>query len=277
MSEICKRLILHYEVEQGILYIPLELRSDLPVHDGKILIRYGDFEVLSDYNSFYNRLSGLSNFYHCTELEIGDILEMYVQDDALLISYHCDYEVEEVDVEDIKEEEEQQQMEAEQEDEVFDLSGISNITKGDVMEDRVKEYILLNSQGLLTIFKPVIDNNGIDLIVMRRGVYHPVYLQVKSRFNVYNTGVMELSISKKTFTTNDNFFVVGVSFNKDAMDVDDKILFVPSEFVEEHGTLLDGQIQITVPYTEDCESVWSPYFIKKSQLAGKIIEYSTGK
>ena len=246
MSEKNKRLILPYEREPGKLYIPDELRP-LSVKNGKVLVRYGDIEEFADCDASDKYISGLSDFYSRAGLDVGKILELDVEGDVLLLS------------------------------DPFDMSVLSNITKGNIIEDRIKEYIFLYGRGELSVFKPVIDDNGIDLIAMRRGVYHPIYLQVKSRFNVGKSGEMVLFFSQNTFKIHDDFFIVGVSFNNETIEVDDKILFVPSRIVEEYGILLDnGQIQITVPYIEECESIWSPYFIKKSQLAVKIKDLSKG-
>ena len=51
--------------------------------------------------------------------------------------------------------------------------------KGNIGEDEAKEIILKYSQGLLNVYKPVIDDRGIDLIVLKEKLYTPVYLQVK--------------------------------------------------------------------------------------------------
>ena len=118
----------------------------------------------------------------------------------------------------------------EKENENFiDISGLSSQSKGNIGEDRVKEIILLYSQGLLNVYKHVIDDRGIDLIVLKEKIYNPIYIQVKSRFNVHKRNRLILTINGNTFKPHHSFYVIGLSFNQEKMEMDENILFIPSK------------------------------------------------
>lgn len=54
----------------------------------------------------------------------------------------------------------------------------------------MKEPLLLN------FYKPVIDEREIDLIILKEKIYNPIYLQIKTRFNVHkrnNLGINYLT------------------------------------------------------------------------------------
>ena len=82
------------------------------------------------------------------------------------------------------------------------------MSKGNIVEDRIKELIILYGQGLLNVYKPVVDNRGIDLIVIREGVFMPIFLQVKSRFNAAEKETLLIDVNDKTFNPHHSFYIV---------------------------------------------------------------------
>jgi hypothetical protein len=257
MSEIYKRRIIDVEKRLGFLYVPTKFRPDLPHKDGQVLVNFNGQKKKLSYNTTYNRIFGLTEWYRTNKIEVGDFLDLKIQDNLLLISSQ-EANKEELENKDATE---------------IDLSGLSSRAKGNIAEDRIKEIILLHSQGLLNVYKPVIDNDGIDLIVLQSGIFHPIYLQVKSRFNVSNNDQLILTISGNTFTAHGSFFLVGVSFNPQTLELDDKILFVPSKDVEQKGIRINnGNIRIVASYKDSSQGQWAKYFINKNQLAEKLLE-----
>lgn len=256
MPENYKRRIIEIEKRLGFLYVPTKLRHYLPVHDGQVLVKFEGNEWLLRYNSTYNRIFGLKDFYKNADIDNGDFLLLRINNTALEISRYIDRETQE-----------------EQASDTFDISGLDSKAKGNIAEDRVKEYILLYGQGLLNVYKPVIDKDGVDLIVLQFGIFHPVHIQVKSRYNVANNGQIILTISGSTFKPHYSFYIVGVSFNKKSLEIENKILFIPSEVVYEKAIRLsDGNLRIVASLQDGSQNQWCPYIITKAQLAEKIIE-----
>ena len=62
------------------------------------------------------------------------------------------------------------------------ISRVSSKQKGDIAEARVAELITLYGDTEVSCFKPISDDEGIDLIVKPKGHLKALYIQVKSRF-----------------------------------------------------------------------------------------------
>jgi len=260
MPESYKRRIIEVEKRLGFLYVPIMLRPNLPVQEEQVLVRFEGSEWPLRYNSTYNRIFGLTEFYRSQNVSNGDFLLLKINNNALEISRHSDNQTQE-----------------KQASETFDISGLDSTAKGNIAEDRVKEYILLYGQGLLNVYKPVIDKDGVDLIVLQSGIFHPLHIQVKSRYNVKANGQMTLTISGSTFKPHYSFYIVGVSFNKQTLEIDNKILFIPSDVVHEKAIRLnDGNLRIVTSLQEGSQNQWHPYIISKAQLAEKVIEVIAG-
>lgn len=258
MNNQHKRRIIEVEKRLGFLYVPTKLRSNLIVNEEQIKVRFDGRELILRYNANYNRIFGLTDLYRNANIDEGDFLLLKINGDALEISKYIDAD---------------NQTEEENTVDTFDISGLSSRAKGNIAEDRVKEYILLYSQGLLNVYKPVIDEDGVDLIALQSGIFHPVYLQIKSRYNVMEDGQMILTITGNTFKSHHSFYLVAVSFNKQTLEIDDKILFIPSEVIEEKAIRLsNGNLRLVASLKNGSQNQWCPYIVSKLQLAEKIIE-----
>jgi len=157
---------------------------------------------------------------------------------------------------------------------LIDLSGLSSMSKGNIVEDRIKELIVLYGQGLLNVYKPVVDNRGIDLIVMREGVFMPIFLQVKSRFNALAKEMLLIDVSDKTFNPHHSFYIAGASFNPSTLELDNKLLFIPSKIFEEKATHIKeyNKKRVTVSLRSNSKSQWTKYLISKSELVDALFE-----
>ncbi len=253
-----KRRIIEVEKRLGFLYVPTKLRTILPVNEEQVIVRFNGNELRLRYNSTYNRIFGLTEFYRNANIDEGDFLTLTINNGALEVSKYIDGE---------------DQTQEEDANDTFDISGLSSRAKGNIAEDRIKEYILLYGQGLLNVYKPVIDEDGVDLIALQSGIFHPVYLQVKSRYNVGEDGQMIITITGSTFKAHHSFYLVAVSFNKQTLEIDDKILFISSEAIEEKAfRLSNGNLRLVASLKEGSQNQWCPYIVSKAQLAEKIIE-----
>ena len=149
------------------------------------------------------------------------------------------------------------------------------VSKGDIVEDRVKELILLKGQGLLSVYKPVTDTEGIDLIVVKNGMFQPIFLQVKSRFNLQRNSFIT-NINKKTFNPHHSYFVVGAYFDLSSMELFNNLLLIPSNDIAKktNAITLKNRIiySIVSPLILESKSKWSEYLTNKNELTNKLIE-----
>jgi len=159
---------------------------------------------------------------------------------------------------------------------IFDPSDLSSTTKGDIVEDRIKEQILLYGQGLLSVYKPVTDSEGVDLIVVKSGCFHPVFIQVKGRFKLQEDGAFLCDVRMKTFKHHPSYFIVGAYFNPINSELHDKLLFIPTEIIEKEGqkviTKTGPRSRVISRLSSETHGKWARYIIDKKELANKILD-----
>lgn len=258
---IYQRKLIEVEKKLGFLYVPAKARELLPNENAEInmLLPGESTSSLKTYNADHNRIFGLTPFYKHHKLKTGDMLSVMVSEDLITVS--------------LLKEEIMENPEKE-EDNFIDVSGLSSQSKGNIGEDRVKEIILLYSQGLLNVYKPVIDDRGIDLIILKEKIYNPIYIQVKTRFNVHKRNTLILTINGNTFKPHHSYYIVGLSFNQERMEMEDEILFIPSKEIPELASQLsDGNWRVTVSMSNGrTTGKYKKYFVSKEELVNKLLE-----
>ena len=78
--------------------------------------------------------------------------------------------------------EKQLQYEVKEEKKYNISKDVSTKQKGDIAEARIAELITLYGDTTLSCYKPISDDEGIDLIVKEKGSLKTMYIQIKSRF-----------------------------------------------------------------------------------------------
>lgn len=259
-----QRQLIGVEIKLGFLYVPAQARDLLPNENEKVqvLLEGENKAKAKSYNADYNRIFGLTPFYKKHKLEKGDILTVQVSTDLIKVELAKTTIVED-------------QEENERED-VIDISGLSSQAKGNIAEDRVKEIILLNSQGLLNVYRPVIDTRGIDMIILKEGLFHSIYLQVKSRFQVKKKDQLILTIAKNTFKQHHANYLVGISYDPDTAEIGEDILFISSKKVIEMATTVKSNgkeyYRINVTYSKAKNSKYKKYFMSKQDFVESLLE-----
>ena len=257
-----QRKLIGVEKKLGFLYVPAEARAMLPNENAEIKVLFPGHlrHKIKKYNADHNRIFGLTPFYKKSNLNAGDVISVELSEKVI-----------EIKLEEVEKIEDSQ----EKEDENFiDISGLSSHSKGNIGEDRVKEIILLYSQGLLNVYKPVIDDRGIDLIVLKEKIYNPIYIQVKTRFNVHKRNRLILTINGNTFKPHHSYYVIGLMFNQEKMEMDENILFIPSKEIPELASQLsDGNWRVTVSLTNGkTTGKYKKYFVTKEELVNRLLE-----
>ncbi len=257
-----QRKLIGKEVELGFLYVPAEARNALPNDNTELNVLLPNASQVSKhtYNSDYNRIFGLTAFYREHSLQPNSIIEVEVSQEQIKIKLNNINEI----------------IENEEDDEenFIDVSGLSAQSKGNIGEDWAKEIILLYSRGLLNVYKPVIDDRGIDLIVLKEKLYTPIYIQVKTRFNVHKRNLLILTINGNTFKPHHSYYIVAFTFDQSKMKMSDKILLIPSEEVSTLGIQLsDGNWRITVSMAGGkTTGKYKDYFVTKEEFVNTLLE-----
>lgn len=258
-NKILRKLI-EVEIRLGFIYIQSQNLGLMPDSNTKIEANLDGKNKKLTYNSIHRRIFGLTDWYKKYNLKPGQEIVIIKENDI--------YKFE------IKKKEEAKKTKDETKD-LIDISGLSTTTKGDIVEDRIKELILLHGQGLLSVYRPITDTEGIDLIIVKNGMFQPIFLQVKSRFNL-NRYSFITNINKKTFNAHHSYYIICAFFDLNSMELFNNLLMVPSDDVEKKAIFLNPNnrpvYRIVASLDSKSKGKWAQYFVAKTELANRLIE-----
>ena len=260
-TTILRRLI-KVEIRLGFLYVPSAGVQYFPAVNGKISAEVDGVAKKLTYNAEHRRIFGLTDWYkNHKAIPKDEVVISVLSESEYSLSFAS------------KAEKAVTAPEKEAE-ELLDLSGLSSQAKGDVVEDRIKELLVLHGQGLLSVFKPVTDTEGIDLIVTTTGQFHPIFLQVKGRYTLHQNRSIILSVNAKTFRPHPSFFVVGAYFNPAKLEIHEQIFLIPSAVFANEGVRVKkfDRYQIAAPVNPKSKSKWTKYLIPKGELANRLLD-----
>jgi len=152
-------------------------------------------------------------------------------------------------------------------------SQVSTKQKGDIAEARIAELVTLYGETTLSCYKPISDDEGIDLIVKEKGSLRTMYIQIKSRFGNNPDEVFTATIKAATIPDNYSVAVVFCFFDTEEGDLWDYLWFVPApDFIKMANKLDDGNAYGFVAGRQRKETnKWDQYLIDKRDLANKIL------
>jgi hypothetical protein len=151
---------------------------------------------------------------------------------------------------------------------------VSTKQKGDIAEARIAELITLYGDTTLSCYKPLSDDEGIDLIVKEKGSLKTMYLQVKSRFGDNPNGIFTATTKSATVADNYSMAIIFCFFDTEEGDLWDYLWFVPApDFIKMANKLSGGKLLGFVAGRTRRESnKWDQYLIDKRDLANTIID-----
>jgi len=154
------------------------------------------------------------------------------------------------------------------------LKNISTKQKGDIAEARIAELIALYGEKSLSCYKPLSDDEGIDLIVKEKGSLKTVYLQIKSRFGGNPDVIFTATTKSSSIIDNYSMAIVFCFFDTEEGDLWNCLWFIPApDFIKKANKLQNGRLLGFVAGRKKRESnKWDQYLIDKRDLANKIIE-----
>ena len=152
---------------------------------------------------------------------------------------------------------------------------LSTKQKGDIAEARVAELIMLYGDEGLSCYRPISDDEGIDIIVKRRGKLEVVYVQVKSTYGYKRDKGFVSSVKEKTIKNKSRMLLVFVYFDLSEGDLLDYLFCIPApEFLKltkNENKRTDKRV-FTVGLKGPDKSKYAEFMIEKRELANKIIE-----
>ena len=155
------------------------------------------------------------------------------------------------------------------------ISRVSSKQKGDIAEARIAELITLYGDTEVSCFKPISDDEGIDLIVKPKGHLKALYIQVKSRFGTDPSEIFTATVKASGVVDNYSMAFVFCYFDTVDGDIWDYVWFVPApDFLKMANQLMGGKNLGFVAGRKQSEgNKWDKYLIDKTDLSMVIIDH----
>ena len=258
------------EIELGFVRVSNRYKNLFPSTKSKIRVYLGNAQTGSEvgYNPKHQRIFGLVKFFRSGKAKPKDILEIEKLDNRkfrLIIKKLKPQEKEKLEL---------SQEEAE---EIIDLSGLGSKVKGDIVEDRIKDLILLYGQGLLNVYRPSSDIEGVDLVVKKKDVFQPLFIQVKSRWKLLGKRGLLFQIAEKNFKSHHTYYLIGAYFDPRQLALHDLLVFIPTKKIKKEATIIKNKdrrisYRFTVPLDLNSKSRFTKYLIRKTDLVNELFE-----
>lgn len=151
---------------------------------------------------------------------------------------------------------------------------LSTKQKGDLAEARVAELITLYGDEGLSCYRPMSDDEGIDIIVKRRGKLDAVYVQVKSTYGYRDKGFVS-SVKESSIVNKEQMLIIFVYFDLSEGDLFDQVFCIPApDFLRltHNENKKPGHRVFTVGINNPDKSKYAEFMIEKRELANRILE-----
>ena len=150
---------------------------------------------------------------------------------------------------------------------------VSTKQKGDIAEARIAELIILYGDTTLSCYKPISDDEGIDLIVKEKGSLKTMYIQIKSRYGDNPDKIFTATTKTSTIVDNYSTAVIFCFFDTEEGDLWDYIWFVPAPDFIKLANKLDGGkfLGFVAGRKKKGSNKWDNYLIDKRSLANQMI------
>ncbi len=151
---------------------------------------------------------------------------------------------------------------------------LSSKQKGDIGEARIAELITLYGDEGLSCYQPMSDDEGLDLIVKRRGGLDVVYVQVKTTYGYKDRGFVS-TVKEKNIFNKARMLIVFAYFDLSEGDLFPNLFCIPApDFLRltsnEKKNTTDRVF--TVGLTNPDKSKYAEFMIEKRELANRILE-----
>ena len=155
------------------------------------------------------------------------------------------------------------------------FKGLNQTQKAGITESLFAIACLVENDGQLSIAKPFVDDEGVDLLVYKRKVGGKVlYLQVKSRFTLTKKGSFKTQVRKKSFTPREDLYLAFVYYDTKKRGLGDCLWLIPSfDFPKLlKGQREDREIYVFQSKFDSKNDMWKPYKINIGDLSEKLFK-----
>jgi len=167
----------------------------------------------------------------------------------------------------------QEELTEEHEEKEYKVSDtLMSVQKGNIVEARVSELILLYGTSL-SCYRPLSDDEGIDLIVKEKGSLKSIYIQIKSNFSDDFSRPFVATVKERSVVDNYSMAFVFCLFDTAKGDVHDYVWFVPApDFIRMAHKDKNDLLGFVSGKQKKDSNKWDSFMIDKRDLAGRVIE-----
>lgn len=156
------------------------------------------------------------------------------------------------------------------------LATISTKMKGRIAEDRIASLIALYGDKALSCYRPLSDDEGIDIIAKEKGAIlgKTIYLQIKSRYSLTRKGrAFVSSVRASTLVDSYKMALIFCYFDFKEGELADNLWFIPApEFIKKANRLKDDRLGFVASPQKGEGKKWDEYLIEKKNLANAILK-----
>ena len=140
---------------------------------------------------------------------------------------------------------------------------LSASQKGQIIEQLVAATCLLQSEGMLRVSRPLVDDEGVDLVITHRTTDRSVLLQIKSRFTLSKKGSYRANVRRVALRASNNRCLLFVYYDAKKAALGERLWFIPTM---DFARLLKGQREARPRYVfqskfDSLGDMWRPYQI----------------
>ena len=158
------------------------------------------------------------------------------------------------------------------EEKEYKVADITSVQKGSIVEARVAELITLYGDNL-SCYRPISDDEGIDLIVKEKGSLKSIYIQVKSNFSHNSSRPFIANVKEQHVVDKYSMGFVFCLFDTAKGDVHDFVWFVPApDFVRMAHKDKNGLHGFVAGKQKKDANKWDAFMIDKRDLASRVIK-----
>ena len=149
---------------------------------------------------------------------------------------------------------------------------LMSVQKGNIVEARVSELILLYGNNL-SCYRPLSDDEGIDLIVKEKRSLKSIYIQIKSNFSNDFSKPFVATVKQKSVIDNYSMAFIFCLFDTLKGDVHDYVWFVPApDFIHMAHKDKNDLLGFVSGKQKRDGNKWDAFMIDKRDLASCVME-----
>lgn len=149
---------------------------------------------------------------------------------------------------------------------------VSTKQKGDIAEARIAELITLYGETELSCYRPISDDEWIDLIVKEKWTLRTMYFQIKSRFTTDVSKIFTATVKKSWVLQKYSMWLIFCDFDISTGDLRDYVRYIPAPDFIKYGNDLQDHYGFVAGRWRKEDNKRDMYLIEKRDLANKIVE-----